>query len=240
MRRYAIGFFLSCAVFMSSAQTNITKGYYLGATLKNNGWGMNYEYQTQSKKDIKTNWEVEFNTLRHSKEVNVVNPNARNPRTYVYGKLNKVGLIKVQRGVLKPVTDFRSNQHIHLSVGISGGLTLVALKPVYLDIYHPNSTNDGFVIAERYNPAEHVDQFDILGNSKWKYGWNEMSFVWGLQAKPSMNIHWGGLTGTSKMLKIGIMGEYFPSGMPIMAKTDNPKVYFSLFTSFFIGSETEL
>lgn len=240
MRRLAIVFFLCGSNLISGAQTSITKGYYLGASMKNNGWGLNYEYQTNFRAGIKTSWEVEFNTLKHSKEVNVVNPNARNPRTYVYGKLNKVGLIKIQKGLIKQVTDFNSNQHIHLSLGISGGLTIAALKPVYLDIYHSNSTNDGLVIAERYNPAEHVDQFDILGNSKSKYGWNELSFKWGMQVKPSVNLHWGGLTGTSKILKVGLMGEYFPSGLPIMAKTDNPKFYFSLFTSFLIGSETEL
>jgi hypothetical protein len=240
MKRAAIVVILCVVSYMGKSQTNITKGYYLGATLKNNGWGLNYEYQTFFKEGLKTNWEFEFNTLKHDKEVNVVNPNARNPRTYVYGKLNKVGLIKVQKGIIKQVTDFRSNQHIHLSLGLSGGLTLAALKPVYLDIYHPNATNDGLVVPERYNPNEHVDQFDILGNSKSKYGWNELSFKWGIQAKPSVNLHWGGLTGMSKMIKIGLMAEYFPSGMPIMAKTENPKFYFSLFTSFFIGSETEL
>jgi hypothetical protein len=240
MRPVVIVLFLFCSFLTCGAQTSITKGYYLGGTLKNNGWGLNYEYQTNFRSGLKTNWEIEFNTLKHSKEVNVVNPNARNPRTYVYGKLNKVGLVKVQKGIIKQVTDFRSNQHTHLSLGLSGGLTLAALKPVYLDIYHPNATNDGLVVPERYNPNEHVDQFDILGNSKSKYGWNELSFKWGIQAKPSVNLHWGGLTGMSKMLKIGLMAEYFPSGMPIMAKTNNPTIYFSLFTSFLIGSETEL
>lgn len=240
MKRTAFVIILFFIGSIGQAQTNITKGYYFGGTIKNNGWGLNYEYQSYLKERIRTTWEFEYNTLKHSKEVNIVNPNARNPRTYVYGKLNKVGLLKVQKGMIKQVTDFRSNQHIHLSLGLAGGLTLVALKPVYLDIYHPNATNDGLIVPERYNPNEHVDQFDILGNSKSKYGWSELSFKWGIQAKPSVNLHWGGLTGTSKMLKIGLMAEYFPSGMPIMAKSENPKVCFSLFTSFLIGSETEL
>ncbi|MBP7510989.1 MAG: hypothetical protein KA981_03615 [Bacteroidia bacterium] len=241
MKRIAIAIFLLSGLHSQViSQTNLTKGFYLGGTLKNNGWGINCEYQTQIKSGLRKNWEFEFNTLKHSKEVNIVNPNARNPRTYVYGKLNKVGLLKVQSGVVKHVTDFRSYNNIQLSVGVSGGLSLAALKPVYLDIYHPNASNDGLIISERYNPQEHVNQFDILGNSKPKYGWGELSFKWGVQVKPSINLHWGGLTGASRILKVGVMGEYYPSGMPIMAKTDNPKLYFSIFLSFLIGNETEL
>jgi hypothetical protein len=42
-----------------------------------------------------------------------------------------------------------------------------------------------------------------------------------------------------KLFSVGSVLEYFPAGLPIMAKTTNPQTYFTLFVSIFLGKEME-
>lgn len=234
--------FLFCMVYLGSLaqEKNPHRGIYSGFLLKNNGWGGAISIYQPAKNKSRQMASLSFNTQKHRKEVNIVNTNARNQKPYVFGKINRVGVVKIQGGYQWRLTDFRNKDNIQLSFQLAAGAGIVILKPVYLDIYHPSSANDGIVIPERYNPNEHINQLDILGSSRGRYGWNELSTKYTVGIMPAINVHWGGLTNAAKMFQTGAMIDFYPGGLPIMAFTNNPRVYYSLFMSFLIGNETEL
>lgn len=210
-----------------------------GGSIFQNGWGLGVEKRGGQKGHSHLT-EIEFCTYRHSKEVHIVNENARNPRTYVFGKLNHVGILRLQSGIEKNLTDFNDRENIHLGVSLLAGGGLAILRPVYLDIYHPGTSSDGLVFAEKYDPVKHTNQADILGYAARKYGWNELSVKPVLQAKSSLNIHWGGITTSEKIFKAGAVFSWFPSGIPLMAFSKNPNTGISFFLSFYFGRETEM
>lgn len=241
MYRIALICFVFCVgtIRPASGQANLEHKLSGGFSLYNNGWGFGAERRTslQSRSRIA---ELEFCTFRHSKEVNIVNQNARNPRTYVYGKLNHAGIIRIQGGLEKHLTDFGEKENIHLGASLLAGGGLVLLRPVYLDIYHPGSSSDGLVLPERYNPAVHTNQADILGYSSRKYGWDELTVRPVIQAKGSLNLFWGGITSTEKIFKTGAVFSWFPSGLPLMAITKNPEAGITFFLSFYFSRETQM
>lgn len=228
-----------CFVLLSSAQNEWVNELSGGFSLYNNGWGGGLERRV-SLKNHSVIAELDFTTYRHGKEVNIVNQNARNPRTYVFGKLNHVGIFRLQSGVEKYLTDFGDREHIHLGVSLLAGAGLAVLKPVYLDVYYPGSSTDGLVLPERYNPSKHINQADILGYSARKYGWDELSARPVVQIKGSMNLYWGGVTSTEKIMKAGAAVSWFPAGIPIMAFTQNPEVGIAFFLSFYFSREMEM
>lgn len=228
-----------CFVLLSSAQNEWVNELSGGFSLYNNGWGGGLERRV-SLKNHSVIAELDFTTYRHGKEVNIVNQNARNPRTYVFGKLNHVGIFRLQSGVEKHLTDFGDREHIHLGVSLLAGAGLAVLKPVYLDVYYPGSSTDGLVLPERYNPSKHINQADILGYSARKYGWDELSARPVVQIKGSMNLYWGGVTSTEKIMKAGAAVSWFPAGIPIMAFTQNPEVGIAFFLSFYFSREMEM
>ena len=230
---------MCCFVLLSSAQNEWVYELSGGFSLHNNGWGGGLERRV-SLKNHSVITELDFTTYRHGKEVNIVNQNARNPRTYVFGKLNHVGIFRLQRGVEKHLTDFGDREHVHLGVSLLAGAGLAVLKPVYLDVYYPGSSNDGLVLPERYNPSKHTNQADILGYSARKYGWDELTAKPVIQMKGSLNLYWGGVTSTEKMMKAGAVVSWFPAGIPIMAFTQNSEVGIAFFLSFYFSREMEM
>lgn len=114
------------------------------------------------------------------------------------------------------------------------------MRPVYLNIYHPTAQGDGIVIPKRYNPDEHIIQGDIQGYSDFRYGFNELTVKPVTGIKCGLNFHWGGVSTSYRTLSVGGMFQYYPSSLPIMAFSENPKTRILLFLSFYLATETEM
>lgn len=234
---------LSCFVMKSnecSAQYNQGKQLALGITLRNNGWGIGIKqhYALNGKSD--RHWVTEFASNRHHQEVKIINSISQNASPYVFGKLYHTSTLQSFYGHTFKLSDFQDNNRLHLSCDISAGAGLAFLKPVYLNIYHPTSQGDGIVIPERYNPDEHVNQGDIQGYSSFRYGFNEYTFKPILGIRSAINFHWGGVSTNYRSLSAGVMYQYYPWGLPIMAYAQNPGSRILLFMSFYIATETEM
>lgn len=193
--------------------------HYVGAELKTNGFGLTYDQIRFSKnKRIHKTFSSGLSSLKHAKEIKIVNPNASNPTPFVFGKLNRVGLVHASPGLRYDVIPRHGANNLGLSFSLNVGPQLAVLKPVFLRINHNNQANDGvFVANERYNPEVHTDQTVIEGYSRSKYGWGQLDYQLGLQANPAVQVEWGKDQINSKAVVIGSRFDLFLNPLPIMA-----------------------
>ena len=70
--------------------------------------------------------------MKHPKQIRVINPYYYNARSYVYGKLNHVYMLRIGYGFKKLLNRKPYWGGIELRVLYMGGLSLAFAKPVYL------------------------------------------------------------------------------------------------------------
>jgi hypothetical protein len=222
-----------------SQQPGLEKSHFGGFVLRNNGIGLiytNYRFQNSKFNRIV---ESEIVNHRHPKEVKIINTVARDPSPYVYGKLNKIAVLRLNVGINKALSEMDENGNTGLSFSITSGVAAAILKPVFLDIYHPSIKGDGIVLSERYNPENQINQQDIIGYSNSRFGWNLLTYSPAINLKTSLDIKWGNFSNSVKLIRIGTQIEFFPFGLKVMANTSNPKTYFYGFLAISIGSKAE-
>lgn len=212
-------------------------GNYGGLTLRTTGYGAKYLH-LNGKEGMKTRTLFSTDVLihKHPKEHRIYNPEIQNSSTYVFGKLNRVALLRLNGGINRLIVPRNEWSRIGMSYNISAGPQLVGLKPVYLNIYYPGqNASPGIINPERYDPDVHVSQSNIVGYSEARYGWDELKFKYGLQLSSSIQLSWGNSGTGIKVFQIGAGLDAYPGGLTIMADTENPKLYGTLFASFLWG-----
>jgi|GEM_PF-6063047 len=211
--------------------------HYLSLDLKTNGFGMQYN-QVHFRQN--SNWHKSISTgvgsLKHPREIKISNPNAQNPRPYVFGKLNKTAIVHVSPGLRFDAIPRHKNNTLGLSFLINVGPEVAILKPVYLKINHNNQGNDGiFISNERYDPDVHTDQSKIEGYSRSKFGWNELSYQFGIHASPAVLLEWGKDQYNSKAIMVGSRFDLFFQDLPIMANKTDSQAFGAFYIQFMWG-----
>lgn len=217
------------------------RGNYGGFMLRTTGYGAKYLHVSSiGNKKIKKLFSADLLIHKHPKEHRIYNPEIQNSGTYVYGKLNRVGLLHLNGGMSKTLVPRDEWSRIGMSYQLSGGPQIAGLKPVYLNIYYPGQNSEpGIVLPERYDPDRHVSQSNIVGYAEGRYGWNELQITYGMQLNTSLQLTWGNAGTGIKMLEIGAGLDYYPGGLTIMANTQNPKLYGTLFATLLWGVDGE-
>jgi hypothetical protein len=240
MMRWSFFFWMLISAVCTHAQNNKSnEARYASGVLRNNGWGVNYYWDKHYLRKHHWSYEADLVTHKHPKEVKIVNTATRNPSPYVFGKLNRIGLLRLNAGRSFGVANPDEHGNIGLSLSVAGGPTVAFLKPVYLDVYYPSPNGDGVLIPERYNPTIHQSQNDIIGYSDYRYGLSEIMFKPGLSLKFSTNLSWGLYGNSLKLFRTGCTVDFFPAGLEVMAFTSNPRRYLTFFVSFGLGTEHE-
>lgn len=220
----------SCQWERPGAQGN----WGFGMTLKSNGFGGLMEFGIPTKyPQLQKRMSLDFGTVKHQREIKVVNQGAQNPSPFVYGKLFHNFMLRGAFGFGKSVVPRSPSNHIGVELMALIGPTLVIQRPVYLDIMRFKINDSAPIInSEKYDPNQHTNQNNMVGYSRDKDGWDELAYRPGIGFKPAVKFYWGNYDRTMKQLQAGVMIDYFPGGFPIMAFGENPATYASPFLSF--------
>lgn len=234
-----LSFMMAAELFGQEGQTpqfimtRERSAYFYGHT---QGFGMGYQQGRILNIYSTLFWQAEFATLRHPKEFRRTNESFPNTRTYSYGKLNRVYMLKGGFGVNRTISDKPYWGGVQVRYNIAGGLNLSVAEPVYLYILHYNLSDSRFYrIVEKYDPVTHFSD-NIYGRGPIGKGLLESKLYPGAYLKGGFNFDYGSDSQTLRALEVGAILDAFPKKIPIMAFAENRNLYLTLYVALHFGA----
>jgi hypothetical protein len=204
-----------------------------GITLHNLGMGLNFRTGINKTFFNSRIFEIEVVSMKHPKQVRMVNPYYTNAKSFVYGKLNNVYILRAGYGFKKLLNRKPYWGGIELRVLYMGGFSLAFAKPVYLVFWDETIT---YTKVEKYNPDNpyHSEEY-IIGRAPFSNGFNEIKIYPGVFVKGGLNFEFGNLNSKIRALEVGGVAEVFPKAIPIMAFNPAQNFIFTFYLNFSIG-----
>jgi hypothetical protein len=215
-------------------QTQERSGYMMAHTR-----GMGFGYQQGKILSIHSTlfWQAEFATMRHPKEYRRTNESFPNTKTYSYGKLNRVYMLRGGLGVHRTLAEKPYWGGVTVKYTLFGGLNLAVAEPIYLYILYYNLSDSKFYRSlERYDPDNHFSD-NIYGRGPVGKGLKEAKLYPGISLKGSFFFEYGSDRDYLRGLEVGAALDAFPKKIPIMALIDNPHAYLTFYLALHAGNK---
>lgn len=209
---------------------------YAGAIVHTNGWGAHLSFMKNKTAFKARLLQFEMVGMKHPKEVRTYNTIYQDGRSYIFGKLNTLTVLRASIGSRKVVFDKIRKSGVSIGYNWRMGPTLGFTKPVYLEV----ATGDApiqTIIVEKYDPEEHsVD--DIFGRASWFKGVNELQVHPGLHAAFGLNFNYDTKRTGMNGIEVGATLDYFPiEEIEIMAFANNYSVFFNFYLNLQFGKK---
>lgn len=204
------------------------------AIVHNNGWGIEFRVGKNRSIFNKFMFEANLIEMRDNKEIKSINPFWTNTRSYFYGKLNAVYMLRTGVGQQRMLNRKPYYGGVELRLFYSGGLSTAFAKPVYLNILQLASGQQPYTTTERYNPEEHFPEY-IYGRASFFKGFDKLTVYPGIYAKAGLSVDFGTLNQRPKIVEAGVAFDLFPKGIPMMAFREPSQFFMTLYLSFGIG-----
>jgi hypothetical protein len=200
-----------------------------GIHMNTNGWGLKFRKGKNLSFLTQRLWEIEFSTYKSSKEIKTINPYYSDSKSYVYGKLNYVYMLRGGIGIQHILNRKPYWGGVQLSYLYYGGITLGLAKPVYLYIVSDNAR-----IEHKYNPETDFTD-NIYGRAPFLDGILNTRIYPGIYAKGGLDFEFGTTNQRMQSLEIGGTFDYLPFGIPIMAYNPPQNFFLTLYLSLSMG-----
>jgi hypothetical protein len=211
----------------------LKKELSVGATIHVLGMGLNIRKGVNKTFFNSRIFEVEVVSMKHPKQIRVVNPYYYNAKSYVYGKLNHVYILRAGYGFKRLLNRKPYWGGIELRVLYMGGISVAFAKPVYLYFWDETYS---FVKEEKYNPNNYYHSSEyIYGRAPFTDGLGELKVYPGVFAKAGLNFEFGALNSKIRALEAGGVLEYFPVAIPIMAFNPAQNFLVTFYLNFSLG-----
>ena len=145
-----------------------------GINVYTNGYGGNYRYAKRINAFRKFMYEIDFNYVKHPKEIKISN-DYYNVNRFVYGKINHAYELSGAAGFQREIYRKMDKGGVSVRYFYDAGPSLIFLKPIYYEVGYV----DG-VIDEKFDINK--SQY-ILGKSSYFIGFDEITFNPGAYAK---------------------------------------------------------
>jgi hypothetical protein len=213
-----------------------TLGYGFGARFGNN--------KTYYKNRM---FEFDLLEMRAPNQARRYNENFANPRSYVYGKLNSLYIVRagIGRQVLMNRKPYWGG--VEVRGFYYGGLDLGIAKPTFLYIAYYSVIDNQLVVdhisLERYNPDTHFPYIgvntnnlsDIYGRGPILSGFSSIKIYPGLYVKGGFNFEFSAQNDKIKAVEAGVAVDVFPMPVPIMAFSKTNYYFLTGYLSFHFG-----
>ncbi len=232
-------FFLSTNQIFSQDGNNLyipEQSFKIGIKAATNGGGLFFRSTYPYKNYLSKALDIDFTSLKHPKEKQIINGRIGNPKPYTFNKINRLYALRLMGGVHYLFAERNSKNSINIGFFAVGGPTLGILKPNYIDVntIDPNNPNSYVVVSKRYNP-ETIPAVDIVGNSSYLTGIGTSTLTGGLSFKTGAEFNWGSYGSEYKSLEVGVTIDWMPSKPAIMYKVQNKTLFSGFYISFAFG-----
>ncbi len=178
-------------------------------------------------------YEIDIQSLKHPKEVKVAGT-AESRKRFVYGKLNSVFLLRGSLGMQKVIFSKADNKAVEVRFSYSAGPTFAFAKPYYYQL--PNSYKNADAVEVRFN-NESFTQDSVVGKGRFSTGLSETKIYPGINAKFNLSFEYANYTNLIRAIETGITVDFFPKGLPIMARNPAENLIITLHVGFVFGKK---
>lgn len=211
----------------------LKKEMSFGITVHVLGLGLNYRKGVNKTFFNSRIIEAEAVSMKHSKQIRMINPYYYNAKSFVYGKMNHVYMFRVGYGYKRLLNRKPYWGGIELRVLYMGGFSLAVAKPVYLYFWDETYS---YIKEEKYDPDNYYHSAEyIYGRAPFFDGFGEMKVFPGIYAKAALNFEFGALNSKIRAIEAGGTLEYFPKAIPIMAYNPAQNLFATFYLNFSLG-----
>ena len=206
-----------------------------GFNIHTSGWGFDFRRGKNLTVSKKRMFEAEIVNMKHPKEVRSVNPYFDNAKSFFYGKMNSVMVLRAAMGQQQVLFSKAERSGVEVRLNYTAGLSLGFAKPVYLNILYPTAFEGEYeVVIEKYDPDRHyVD--NIYGRAPFTEGIAETRVYPGGYAKLGLTFEYGALADDIKAIEAGVTVDAYGKKLPIMAIAENNQVFFNFYINILYG-----
>lgn len=208
-----------------------------GLQARSNGYGLFYEMGRMKTPLKSTIYRIDFTEIKHPKEnkfQNLSNPFLILSNPYVYGKVNNFYQLTMGYGQQRILGQKGNKNGVSVSAIYNGGLSLGLLKPYYVQVEDPISTQLKYI---KYSSAD-ADLFlgpSIIGSGGFWRGWKEVKVQPGLFVKTALRFDYGRFNEVVSALELGLSAEYYTKKVTIMALQNDKPFFFQGYISILFG-----
>ena len=210
-----------------------------GITIHSNGWGLTYKSGKHITGFRKRILDFEFLTMKHPKEYST--PSSYDgAKSFIFGKLNYVFFLRGGWGYQNILFSKGERSGVEIRYNYYGGIDLGLTKPVYLDFVadDPNNPDFNILVTKRYNPDDPEQTYDnIYGAASFFKGFGDMSLHPGVYGKFAVSFEYAAWQQKIAALETGLMVDYFPDAIPMMAYNKYPSLFFNFYISILWGGK---
>ncbi len=192
--------------------------------LHTHGFGANFRKASHLSVSSKRFYEVDFCSMQHAKNYIIPSSQISDSKSYTYGELNSVALLRLGYGKHKLLAGKTLKNNVEIRYLYAAGLSLAILKPVY---YELDVTGDSVVYAKFSSSSKNY----IKGGAPYGIGLNEISFMPGVYAKTAIGFEYASKYNYIRAIETGLVLDVYYKDVPILAETKN----YPFFISFYVG-----
>ena len=207
----------------------------VGFILHTTGFGINYRNGKHLTGYKKRMLEIDLVTMKHPKEVRTISQFSDNNKSFVYGKVNSLLVLRGGIGLQNIIYRKEIEGNVEVRYSFYGGATFGFAKPVFLQILHASSDPYKPDIAiEKYDPEKHrLD--NIYGKAPFGYGLQYTVVHPGVYAKAAVSFDWEAQEDKLRSLEIGVAADYYPSPIKLMSYNKAKPVFVTIYANILFG-----
>ncbi len=212
--------------------------FSFGLNIHTSGWGVDFRRGKNITGYKKRVFEAELVNMKHAKEIRSVNPYFDNAKSFFYGKLNTLTVLRTGIGGQKVLFSKAEKGGVEVRLNYTGGLSLGFAKPVYLNILYKTTEGDYAVVVEKYdfNNPQHTPDL-IYGRAAFTEGIPEIKLYPGGYAKFGFSFESGNYSDDVKVIEVGASLDAYGKKIPIMAFAENNQFYFNFYINLLYGKK---
>ena len=199
--------------------------------LNSNGLGLNYRYAKRVDYFNKNNFEIDFVSLKNSKELKYSSP--IDNRSFVYGKMNTCYVLRSGYGKQKEVFSKFDKNAIAIRYFYSGGVSLAFCKPYYYRVYYVSPDAKDF--EEKLQTFDEITNGSIGSRADFSTGINKTKIYPGLNVKGGIAFEFGKEETIVNAIEVGIAVDAYIHKISIMYNDFNQRAFFSMFVAYRFG-----
>lgn len=206
-----------------------------GLSLHSQGFGISYHNGKHITGKRKRILELDLLSLKHPKEIKTLNQYYDKTRSFVYGKLNSLAILRGGIGLQNVLYQKDEIGNIEVRYSFYGGASLGFAKPVFL--YILEESNDPYTpnkVIAKYDPDKHP--LDVIyGKAPIGYGLERTRIHPGLYAKAGISFDWATDDEKVRCLEIGLVGDYYISPIELMAFNKANSYFTTIYATLSFG-----
>ena len=214
----------------------LTQEHSFYGLLHSNGWGFGYRKGLSRDYFKKKMYEVEFVEMRSPKETRTP-PLYYGGSSFFYGKINACYILRGGVGYQYLINQKPYWGGVELRGFVYLGAEIALAKPVYLRIIPSSRTGVDSaynMTIQRSDPQNQAMQ-NIFGRASFLKGLNQIKPYPGIYAKFGFNFEFGTYNTKVSGIEAGVILDYHPKAVPIMAFNKNSNLIPNVYISYHFG-----